>query len=72
MHWWPRQTPKTGISGPNRSITAQEIPASRGDFGPGEITMWSGFIAAISSRVISSWRFTTSFSPISPKYWTRL
>ncbi len=37
MHWWPRQTPSSGIRGPNRSTTSLEIPASRGVHGPGEM-----------------------------------
>jgi len=54
------------------AVTSLLMPASVRVQGPGEITMRSGFIAAISSSVISSLRFTTSSAPSSPKYWTRL
>jgi hypothetical protein len=43
-----------------------------GEQGPGEITMRSGFIAAISLSVIASLRNTFTSSPSSPKYCTRL
>jgi hypothetical protein len=56
----------------NSLIAATEMPASAGEQGPGEITMRSGFIAAISSRVIASLRNTFTSSPSSPKYCTRL
>ena len=42
MHWWPRQTPSSGIVGANRSITSLEMPASRGVHGPGEMMMCVG------------------------------
>jgi hypothetical protein len=51
---------------------ATEMPASAGEHGPGEITMRSGFIAAISLSVIASLRNTFTSSPSSPKYCTRL
>ena len=54
-----------------RWIVSLLIPASSGRPGPGEITIARGFMAAISSRVIASFRFTTGVSPSSPKYWTR-
>ena len=56
MHWWPRQTPSSGIRGANRSITAFEIPASSGVHGPGEMIRWVGCFASISSRLIWSFR----------------
>ena len=50
--WWPRQTPRTGVAGPNCLITSTEIPASSGRPGPGEIRMCAGRIASISPVVI--------------------
>ena len=74
MHWWPRQTPSSGMLGPNRSTTALEIPASLGVHGPGEMINRVGRMASISSSVIRSLRTTCKSSPgsISPRRWTRL
>ena len=47
------------------------MPASFGVHGPGEITMCDGRLAAISSSVIASLRWTSISSPSSPRYWTR-
>ena len=68
----PGQTPSTGMLTPNRLITSTEIPASSGRPGPGEMTMRFGRIAATSSIVISSLRFTIGGAPSSPRYWARL
>ena len=43
-----------------------------GVHGPGESTMRCGRIASICSHVNWSLRRTTTSSPISPRYWTRL
>jgi outer membrane receptor protein involved in Fe transport len=50
--WWPRQTPNVGIRALKWRITAQEIPASLGVQGPGEITIFSGPSSAIWSKLI--------------------
>jgi hypothetical protein len=57
----------------NRRTTSQEIPASSGVQGPGEITTWVGASAAISSPVIRSLRCTSTGTSgaISPRRWTR-
>src|SRR6266699_2956363 len=54
MHWWPRQTPRIGIVGPNRRTTSVEIPASPGEHGPGEMMMWDGRNVSISSYDVAS------------------
>src|SRR5437879_2544560 len=56
MHWWPRQTPRMGVAGPKRRTTSVEIPASPGEHGPGEMMIWEGRSASISSGVVVSWR----------------
>ena len=38
------------------AAAATEMPASFGEQGPGEMTRWSGFIAAISFSVMASLR----------------
>jgi hypothetical protein len=43
-----RHTPNIGIVEPKDLIISQEIPASFGDPGPGEMTIPAGFLAAIS------------------------
>jgi len=57
----------------NRRTTSQEMPASLGVHGPGEITRWLGAFAAISSPVIRSLRCTSSgmSGAISPMRCTR-
>jgi hypothetical protein len=55
----------TGIT----AITASEMPDSFGVQGPGEITIFSGINAAISSSVSSSLRLTSTSAPSSQKYW---
>ena len=70
--WWPRQTPMMGIRVWNVRTTSQVIPACSGEQGPGERKIASGFIASISTRVISSFRRTATSSPSWPRYWTRL
>ena len=56
IDWCPRQTPRIGIRPANRLTTSQEMPASSGVQGPGEITRWVGDFFAISSPVILSLR----------------
>ena len=65
MHWWPRQTPSTGIVGPTRLTTSVEMPASAGEQGPGEMITCEGASASTSSAVIASCRRTTGSSPSS-------
>ena len=48
---------------PKRRTMSLLIPASRGVQGPGEIQIWLGANAAISSSEISSFRLTTSCAP---------
>jgi hypothetical protein len=52
--------------------TSTEMPASSGRPGPGEITIRSGRISAISSAVSSSLRRTIGGAPSSPRYCARL
>jgi len=69
---WPRQTPSIGTVPASVFSTSTDTPASLGVHGPGEITMRSGFKAAISATVSSSLRITFTSSPNSAKYCTRL
>src|SRR5256712_7516078 len=52
--WWPRHTPSRGIRPITFSISCKEMPASLGVQGPGEMTMWKGACASISSMPFSS------------------
>jgi hypothetical protein len=61
-----------GISALKRSISARQMPASLGVQGPGDSTIASGAMAAISSSVILSLRTTVVSAPSSPRKWTRL
>ena len=72
MAWWPRQTPRIGISPAKRRIAASEMPASFGVQGPGETTIWAGFIFSMSDTVRALLRTTFTSAPSSPKYCTRL
>ncbi len=47
-----------------------EMPASFGVQGPGEITIFAGASASMSSSVISSLRTTFTSAPSSPRYCT--
>ena len=70
--WWPRQTPRIGIVPPSCLTSGTEMPASEGVQGPGEITIAAGAIVATSWTVIRSFRKTSTSTPNSPRYWTRL
>ena len=48
MAWKPKQTPSIGNLPANFSISSNEIPASLGVHGPGEITIYLGFNFCIS------------------------
>jgi hypothetical protein len=61
-----------GIWPAKRLMVGTEMPASLGVQGPGEMTMRSGCKAATSATLSSSLRLTTTSSPSSPKYCTRL
>ncbi len=52
MHWWPRQTPKSGRCGPNVRIISLDSPASLREQGPGEIKMRAGFNSRTRSTEI--------------------
>jgi hypothetical protein len=54
-----------GIRAPKRVTVAQETPASLGVHGPGEITIFSGWSASISSNVILLLRNTFTSAPSS-------
>ena len=58
MDWWPRQTPRMGISPAKRRMAATEMPASAGVHGPGEMSSRSGRRAASLSTVMASLRNT--------------
>jgi hypothetical protein len=47
------------------TIGRPDAPASLGEQGPGEMMMWLGANASISSRVTASWRRTAGVSPSS-------
>ena len=66
------RTPKTGVVGPSRSISASDTPASFGVHGPGEITIRCGASRSICSTVSASLRSTRTSAPSSCRYWTRL
>ena len=57
--WWPRQTPSTGMRGPNSRITSSETPACSGRPGPGEMTTREWPSARSASSDASSLRRTT-------------
>ena len=69
MHWWPRQTPRTGVSEPKWRITSLDIPAFSGVPGPGDTTILLGASSAISSSVVWSLRTTLTSAPSSQRYW---
>ncbi len=55
--WWPRQTPKRGMSCFAAACTRfRQIPALSGSLGPGEIMRPFGFSVKTSSTVILSLR----------------
>jgi rod shape determining protein RodA len=62
----------TGVFHPSTRIISLLIPASSGRPGPGEMQMRSGASVAASATLISSFRFTITSQPSTPKYWTRL
>ena len=71
--WWPRQTPRIGISPAKRRIAASEIPASFGVQGPGEIDDLRRLQPLhIVQHDQSLLRTTFTSAPSSPKYCTRL
>ena len=72
--WWPRHTPRIGISPRNRRMRSALTPASFGVHGPGEITRWLGRIATASSTDSASLRTTRTSRDrsISPNRCTRL
>jgi hypothetical protein len=56
IDWWPRQTPRIGRSPAKRLMVGTEMPASFGVQGPGDTTIASGAMAAMSSSEIASFR----------------
>ena len=50
-----------GVFSAKRKITSQEMPASLGVQGPGEMTIFSGLMSSISSRLIWLLRKTSTF-----------
>ncbi len=71
IDWWPRHTPRIGITPAKRRIVSIEMPASFGVHGPGEITIRAGASWATPSTVSASLRSTRTSSPSSPKYCAR-
>ena len=72
MHWWPRQTPRSGISPASSPMAARLTPPSSGRPGPGEIRTASGRSARMPATSMASLRYTTGSAPSSPSSWTRL
>ena len=70
--WWPRHTPKIGISPASSRSTSSDTPASSGVPGPGEIMMCDGFSARMPATSSASLRTTFTCCPSSPRYCTRL
>src|SRR5712692_5448868 len=67
-----RQTPSVGSVGPSSRSRSPEMPAWRGVPGPGEMTTATGFMPVTSASETSSLRRTTTSSPSSDRYCTRL
>ena len=61
-----------GVFGPKKRMTSFEMPALRGVPGPGDTTIFSGDMAAMSSMVVWSLRSTRTSAPSSLRYWYRL
>ena len=51
MHWWPRQTPSSGISPASCRMASRLTPPSSGRPGPGEISTASGCSARMPRHV---------------------
>ena len=49
MHWWPRQTPRTGMRPAAQRMIEVDMPASSGRPGPGLMRTASGARAAMTA-----------------------
>ncbi len=56
MAWWPRHTPRMGISPASSLITVMLTPALSGRPGPGEMRMASGAADRMPSTSMASLR----------------